>query len=69
MNKKEIEQTGMIEGLLETVYTAVCSHCAVDHSDNTDESAFAQKLFKLGWRPDDNDQLFCPSCAKKLHVS
>jgi hypothetical protein len=59
-------QISQIEECLGVVYTAVCDQCGVDQSDNTDETAFAAKLYDLGWRRNDNGVLFCPTCAPKV---
>jgi len=64
--QKEMNAMFQIEGLLEIVYTAHCTQCGQDQSDNTDESAFAEKLYRLGWRSTDQDDLYCPDCAKSL---
>jgi hypothetical protein len=62
--RKDMAQLAAIENALEVVYTAHCDQCGIDHSDNTDEMSFAEKLQKLGWRCNDADVLFCPQCAK-----
>jgi hypothetical protein len=67
MSKQNL-QISQISESLEVVYTAHCDKCAVDHSDNTDETDFAKKLYALGWRCNDDGDLFCPDCAKQHKI-
>jgi hypothetical protein len=66
--REEMRKIGQIIDAIGVVFTAHCEKCGIEHSDNTDEDVFAEKLNTAGWRCDTIGDLYCPDCAKKLKI-